>query len=133
MAFGSGYGIGVFLRWLWLSLELPSLDARILKYARILAAIICLITMLMALHQTASWQNSIRSVLSMEPVESGYPFSVSALALVSFGVLLLLARGIIVLGRTVINKLNNYLPAEYPLSSAQQLRLLLYSQSQTAF
>ncbi|OYR18385.1 hypothetical protein CEV31_4218 [Brucella thiophenivorans] len=66
--------------------------------------------MLVALYQTASWQNSIRSVLNMEPVESGYPFSVSALALVSFGVLLILARGVIVLGRMIINKLNSYFP-----------------------
>ncbi len=110
VAFGSGYGIGVFLRWLWLYLELPSLNAQILKYAKILAAIICLSIMLIALYQTASWQNSIRSVLSMEPVESGYPLSVSALAIVSFGALLLLARGIIVLGRMIINKLNSYFP-----------------------
>lgn len=110
VAFGSGYGIGVLLRWLWLYLELPTLNAQALKYAKAITAVICLSIMLVALYQTASWQNSIRSVMNMAPVESGYPFSVSALALVSFGVLLLLARGMIVLGRIIINTLNRYLP-----------------------
>lgn len=125
VAFGSGYGIGVLLRGLWLYLELPSLNAQVLRYAKTIAAAICLCVMILALYHTAGWQNSIRSVLNMEPVDSGYPLSVSALAIVSFAALLLLARGLIGLGRIIINKLHNYLPRRVSIIAGTAITIAL--------
>lgn len=110
VAFSAGYGIGVLLRGLWLYLELPGLNDKVLKYAKLLAAFICLCVILLALYNAADWQNSVRSVLSMEPVDSGYPVSVSIIAVVCFVVVLLLARGLIAMGRIIANRLNRYLP-----------------------
>lgn len=109
-AFSSGYGIGVLLLVLWRYLELPRLNAQSLIYARLIAAVLCLGVIFLALYHSASWQNSVRNALSMEPVDSAYPVSVSVLAILSFGVLLFIARGLIGLGRIIANKLYSRFP-----------------------
>lgn len=110
VAFSFGYGIGVLFLGLWRYLELPKLNAQSSKYARLIATAICLVVLLLALYHSASWQNSVRNALSMEPVDSAYPVSVSVLAILSFGILLFLARGLIGLGRLIANKLYSRFP-----------------------
>lgn len=110
IAFGSGYGIGVFLRWLWRYLEIPSLSARVAKYTALASAAICLCIVLLALHQAGIWQDSVRGVLGMAPVDTGYPFSVSLIAMATFVAVLLAARGLIAVGLRIATKLNSYLP-----------------------
>lgn len=110
VAFSAGYGIGVFLRDLWRYLELPGLSEQVLKYARPIVAAICLLVILIALYHSDVWQNSVRTALNMEPVDSAYPISVSVLAILSFGILLLIARGLIGSGRIIANKLYKRFP-----------------------
>lgn len=110
VAFSSGYGIGVLVRWLWRYLEMPSLSARILNYTTLASAAICLCIVLLALRQAGIWQNSVRVVLDMAPVDTGYPFSVSLIAVATFVTLLFGARGLLGIGRRIANKLNSYLP-----------------------
>jgi len=110
IAFGAGYGIGFVLHSLWNYLELPGLGRRAALYTKMVSAAICLGVMLLALYHAGSWQNSVRSVVGMEPVDSGYPTSVSLIAVVTFGVLLLLTRGLIGIGRRIANRLYSYFP-----------------------
>ncbi|MBR0717692.1 alpha/beta-hydrolase family protein [Bradyrhizobium liaoningense] len=90
--FAIGYGAGIFWRWLWHYLELPEPSERIRSTANMLIAGACLIVVVIFLWRAAEWQNSIRAVMKMEPVESAHPFKVCAIALVSFVLLLALAR-----------------------------------------
>src|SRR5262249_29338778 len=90
--FAIGYAAGIPWRWLWHYLELPEPSARIRSIANTLVAITCLFIVVLFLWRAAEWQNSIRAAMRMEPVETAHPFKVSAIALVTFVVILVLAR-----------------------------------------
>jgi uncharacterized membrane protein len=90
--FAIGYGAGILWRWLWHYLELPEPSARIRSVGSTLIAAVCLVIVILFLWWAAGWQNSIRAAMSMEPVETAHPFKVSAIALITFLVLLALAQ-----------------------------------------
>ncbi len=125
IAFGSGYGIGVILRNIWRYLELPGLPAQILKYIKPIAAVICLFAVLVALYYSKIWQNSVRNILSMESVDSAYPFSVCLIAILSFGVLLLIARALIGLGKSIANKFYRFFPRRVSIVAGVTIAVLL--------
>lgn len=110
VAFGSGYGLGVFWRWLWHYLELPAPGDRLRSRVNLLVGLICLAVAITALYLSAGWQNSVRSVMSMEPVPSAYPASVCGLAIVTFLILLLLTRALIGLGRYISKQVHRIVP-----------------------
>ncbi|MBX8827869.1 alpha/beta-hydrolase N-terminal domain-containing protein, partial [Ochrobactrum sp. SFR4] len=72
--FAIGYGIGVFLFWLWNYLQLPKLKGRISHAAKIAAMAVTVITAMVFLWHAADGQNSIRSLMELEKVESAHPF-----------------------------------------------------------
>lgn len=91
-AFAAGYAIGVFVQWIWdyMGLKLP--DAKYTLWLKIAAAIGCVILMVACLYQTTGWQNSVRAVMGMEPVETGHPLRVLLIALLPAAILILLGR-----------------------------------------
>lgn len=90
--FAIGYAAGNLLRWLWHYLELPEPPARVKLVANTWITITSLLVVLVFLWQAAEWQNSIRAVMNMNPVESAHPMKVCAIALITFSVLLAAAR-----------------------------------------
>jgi uncharacterized membrane protein len=90
--FAIGYAAGVLWRWLWHYLELPEPSPRIRTTANALVAVAALLVVIVFLWRSAEWQNSIRAVMKMEPVETGHPVKVCAIALITFFALLILAR-----------------------------------------
>ncbi|MCM0752835.1 hypothetical protein DEA98_22190 [Brucella pseudogrignonensis] len=84
VAFGSGYGLGVFWRWVWHYLELPEPGEWLRSRVNLLVGLICLAVAIAALYFSAGWQNSVRAVMGMEPVPSAYPASVCGLAVITF-------------------------------------------------
>ncbi|WP_445221000.1 alpha/beta hydrolase [Bradyrhizobium sp. Pa8] len=90
--FAIGYFAGVLWRQLWHYLELPEPSARARSIANALVAVGCLLVVILALGRTAEWQNSIRTVMKMAPVETAHPHKVCAIALITFIVLLALGR-----------------------------------------
>ncbi len=90
--FAIGYTIGIFWRWLWRYLELPEPSARLRSIANAVVAAAGLGVAVTALWRAAQWQNSIRAAMGMPPVETAHPFKVCATALITFVVLLALAR-----------------------------------------
>ncbi len=91
-AFAAGYAIGVGARWLWSYLELPIPPRRYVRIIQWTAAAISLGTAIVFLWRAAEWQNSIRDLMGMEPVEGAQPFQVGAIALVVFAALLSVGR-----------------------------------------
>ncbi|UFS92791.1 alpha/beta-hydrolase family protein [Bradyrhizobium daqingense] len=90
--FAIGYFAGILWRRLWHYLELPEPSARARSITNALVAAACLLVVIVFLWRAASWQNSIRAVMKMAPVETAHPLKVCAIALITFAVLLVLGR-----------------------------------------
>lgn len=119
--FAIGYGAGVLWRWLWHYLELPEPSPRIRSIANAMVAVACVIVVIVYLWRAVEWQNSIRAVMKMEPVETAHPFKVCAIALITFFVLLALAR----LFRLVTHFLSAQIQRFIPRKIANAVGLLL--------
>ncbi|MHC4044230.1 alpha/beta hydrolase [Bradyrhizobium sp. 23AC] len=108
--FAIGYFAGVLWRRLWHYLELPEPSARARSIANALAAVGCLLVVIVFLWRTAEWQNSIRAVMKMAPVETAHPFKVCVIALITFVVLLVLGRLFALLARFLATRTRRVIP-----------------------
>jgi uncharacterized membrane protein len=88
----AGYAIGVFLRWLWSFFELPEPTVRRARTLKIAAAIVSIAAAAVFLWQAAHWQNTVRHIMGLEPIESAEPLQLGLIAVLMFIVLVLLAR-----------------------------------------
>ncbi|MFI0847257.1 alpha/beta hydrolase [Mesorhizobium sp. IMUNJ 23232] len=86
-----GYGIGALAYWLWTYLELPQLRGRVLKAARIAIVGACIAIAVIFLWKTSGWQNSIRTLMELPPLDTANPFKIGAIACLVFAVLMILA------------------------------------------
>jgi uncharacterized membrane protein len=93
-ALAAGYGIGVFLAWLWTFLELPTPTIRVKQITKRIVGVLVGLIAIGFLWRAADWQNSIRSRMEMESVETAYPWRVAIIALVVGLILILAARGL---------------------------------------
>src|SRR5215469_6709935 len=82
--FAIGYAIGIFMRWLWHYLELPKTAARIRATTNAMLLIASFVVVATFLWRAAVWQDSIRAVMGLPPVETSHPLKVSAIALATF-------------------------------------------------
>src|SRR5690606_41171046 len=82
-AFASGYLIGVLIRWIWLYLELPAVNEHTRRRLNTVAITASILVALWFLWQATEWQNSIRLLMDMEPLDSGHPFLLSLIAIVT--------------------------------------------------
>lgn len=69
-SFAAGYGIGVFGRWLAAYLGLPKSSGRARRIAKLVAALACAAVAAVFLWKAAEWQNSIRELMALEPVDT---------------------------------------------------------------
>jgi len=119
--FAIGYATGILWRWLWRYLELPEPSSRIRSIANALVAAVCLLVVIVYLWRAAEWQNSIRAIMKMEPVETARPFKTCAIALITFFALLVLAR----LFKHVIHFLSAHMRRYIPRKIANVVGLLV--------
>jgi uncharacterized membrane protein len=110
IALAVGYGVGVLVVLLWLYMELPPPPPRLERISRRVTAAVVLVVVAVSLWRATIWQNSIRGLMEMEPLETAAPFSVALTALLVGAVLLIVAR---LLGRSasfVARQLDRVLP-----------------------
>jgi uncharacterized membrane protein len=119
--FAIGYATGILWRWLWRYLELPEPSSRIRSIANAFVAAVCLLVVIMYLWRAAEWQNSIRAIMKMEPVETARPLKTCAIALITFFALLVLAR----LFKRVIHSLSTHMRRFIPRKIANVVGLLV--------
>jgi uncharacterized membrane protein len=124
--FAIGYGLGVFWRWLWSYMELPTAKERTLRIANLVIALVCAATAAGFLWRTAEWQNSIRVLMELEPVTSGHPFKVCAIAAVTFIVVLGLARVFLLIYRFVAGHFRRFVPRRVANVIGAAVALLLF-------
>ena len=122
----AGYGIGFFLRWLWEYLELPEPKSRVLRVSKLVAAIACGIVGLAFLWRAAEWQNSIRELMKMPPVDTGHPLEVGVIALLTFVVLIALARLFKLTLYAVAGWLSRYVPKRVSYVIGTTIAVLLF-------
>lgn len=106
----AGYGIGIFGSWLWSYMELMQPNGRVLRVAQTTAATGCAIVTIVSLGHAPGWQNSIRELMELAPVETAYPLEVIAIALVVFALLIVLARLFRMTMRFVAARADRFLP-----------------------
>ncbi|MCF6097984.1 alpha/beta hydrolase [Mesorhizobium muleiense] len=87
-----GYGIGFVAYSLWTYLELPQLRDRTLKATRIAVAGTCVVIAAVFLWRTLEWQNSIRVLMDLAPLDTASPLKTGIVAVVVFATLMLLAH-----------------------------------------
>jgi uncharacterized membrane protein len=124
--FAIGYGCDVFGRWLWHYFDLPEFRGRIRTFANALLAAASAVIVLTFLWHAPEWQNSIRAVMGMAPVESARPFKICAVALVTFVTLLTLARLFGLVTRFLATRIQRYIPRKIATAIGVALAALLF-------
>ena len=87
---GIGYMIGRFLLSLWRVLELPEPRNEVAGTTQAIVAIPVLSVLAYCLFNAAGWQNSIRSRMGMEPVETANILAMTAVAVAVFAICFLI-------------------------------------------
>jgi uncharacterized membrane protein len=109
-ALAVGYGIGVLFVWLWLYLEIPKPHERIQRVSRRITTVGVTGVAALFLWRDVVWQNSIRQLMEMEPVEDAYPWRVALIAILTGLLLIAAARGVGALWRWVHRKMSLFVP-----------------------
>lgn len=86
-----GYMIGAGLSWLWSYLELPQ-PGRNVRRLPLIAGAFGLLVAVVFLWQAVGWQNSIRALWDLPPLDSAEPYKLALVASVAFLIALLLGR-----------------------------------------
>ena len=110
LSFAAGYALAVLGEALWSYLELPIPKGRPRRIVHGAAWAICLVTAGVFLWKASDWQNSIRALMDMAPVEEARPVTVGLLAAALFAVVLLVARLFRLAYRVVSRFLARYVP-----------------------
>ncbi|AHV91910.1 hypothetical protein FYA67_14600 [Bordetella holmesii] len=104
----AGYGLGVLMRRAWQMMALPRLSPCWHRRALAVTWAGCLLLAVLTLRWALEWQNRLRALMDMPALDSGGPWTVAGLALLTFGVLLLIARLLGWVRRRLTAKLSRY-------------------------
>lgn len=121
LSLAAGYAVGVFGRWVWDYLGLPTPPARVHRTLQLVSAAICGAVAVTFLLQADEWQNSIRYLMGMEERAGVRILIVGSVALVLFVGVLLVAR----LFKWTFSFLSYRLPPFIPRRVSQLLGLLV--------
>ncbi len=110
LCLGAGYGVGVAVRTLWLALQLPVPDGRWLRTGQIASVAVCLPAAAWALWKSSGWQNTLRALMDLPPVDGMRPMTIAAVALLIFVILVLVGRLFLTLVRRFYRRLSRRVP-----------------------
>jgi uncharacterized membrane protein len=124
-ALAMGYGLGVFLVWSWLFLEIPQPRESVQRISKRVTVVVVAVVLATFLWRATVWQNSIRERMEMEPVASMYPIHVGLLALLTGFVLVMFGRATLAIGRQLHRWLHRVLPRRVSYFVSGVLTVLL--------
>ncbi|MBX7073449.1 MAG: alpha/beta-hydrolase family protein [Pirellulales bacterium] len=110
VSLAAGYGVGVFVVWLWHFMEIPDFGARTQRVSKRITTAAVLVVAVLFLWWATVWQNSIRERMEMPPVETAYPYRLGAIALLVGVTLIIAARGVGAMWRQVNNRIKQVVP-----------------------
>jgi len=88
-----GYALGSFLQWLWTYMQLP----RLLRHERLrhwpsMLLGLCAVAWIATVWLARPWQNTVRAVMQMPPIDEGYSLRLLLVAVLTLLALMLLGR-----------------------------------------
>lgn len=110
LSFAAGYAIGTAGLWLWLFFHLPTTPPRATRIVQVICFVVCLLVAAIYVWQASQWQNSVRSIMGMEPIARGLPTLLGLVAAAVFLLVLGLARLFWWVFRRVSRWLARYIP-----------------------
>lgn len=109
-ALAVGYGVGVLCMWLWQYLGIPEPGDKTQRVGKWITSLAVAIVAITFLWRATIWQNSIRELMEMEPVETAYPWRVALIAVFAGLLLVALTRGIGCVWRFVHDRFSAVVP-----------------------
>jgi uncharacterized membrane protein len=109
-ALAVGYGVGILTVWLWQFWQLPAPGVRLERISKRLSTVGAVLVFAWFLRQMTFWQNSIRQLMEMEPLQSAYPYRTAVIAIVFGALLIATARVLLKSSSFLARKLNHFLP-----------------------
>lgn len=109
-ALAVGYGVGILAVWLWQFWELPKPGVGLERISKRVSAVSTALVFGWFLRQMTFWQNSIRQLMEMEPLQSAYPYRTALIAIVVGAVLIAIVRMLLKFGSFFAEKLNRLFP-----------------------
>lgn len=106
----AGYAMGALFDALWDYLRLPHLRPRMARLVTLGMGVTCLVVGMAFLWKASRWQNSIRLLMDMDPVEGTRPVIVGMIAFALFAVLLAVARLFKLTCRLIAGRLARFIP-----------------------
>lgn len=110
VCFAAGYGLGVVILWTWWALELPAASERVRRFAVWAVAALAVAIVAAALSMAAEWQNDIRALMGIEPVDSAHPMRLGLIAAAVAAPLILIGRTFQRVRRFVARRLDRVMP-----------------------
>ncbi len=121
-----GYWLGVLFFWVWEYLELPVARDRLRRNATWIAAALAAGIVLVSLGRVAEWQNSIRVLMDMPPVDTGHPTKVGLIAVAVAVVLILIGKLFLHVETVVSTRLDRHVPRRISRLVGIAIALLLF-------
>lgn len=87
-----GYGVGVLGQWVWLYLELPKLPHKLRRPTQLIITVISALIAIAFLWRAVTWQNSIRELMTMEPLEGASPLTIALIATLLAAIITAISR-----------------------------------------
>ena len=109
-AIAVGYGVGICGLLLYDFLQFPQPTDRRQRNLKIITTVVVALVFVLCLKQMTFWQNSIRQLMEMQPLETAFPYRTALIALLFGACLIAVAR---LLGRCCVilsKKLNRFMP-----------------------
>ncbi|MEM6978503.1 MAG: alpha/beta-hydrolase family protein [Planctomycetota bacterium] len=105
-----GYGLGVLFVWVWLWLELKRPSPALQWWSKRLTSVGVAIVFVTFVWRSTVWQNSIRELVGLDPIQTADPILFVSVAIGLGLVLVLLVRRLIALGGWLASQLSPILP-----------------------
>ncbi|WP_347140541.1 alpha/beta-hydrolase family protein [Paracoccus sp. SSK6] len=110
ICFAAGYGVAVLLRWIWVTLDLPLIRGRLGRRLLLASTSVAAVIVASFLWRAADWQNSIRTVMGMEPAPPELPLMIGTYALAVAAVLLTLSKLVALFLRRLTQRIERVVP-----------------------
>ena len=125
--FAIGYGFGNLAHWLWGFLGLKVPPGRVTRALGLLVGLVCIGLVLVALWYSNTWQNSVRAVMEMPPVEENQPLQIATFALPIAAAILIVGKLLVTIIRLIWHWLLPHMPRRAAFVVATALVALLIS------
>ena len=116
LALAIGYGVGVGLLGIYRFLELPEPSDRVRSISKWVTVCVVAIVFIAFVWRMTLWQNSIRDLMQMQPLETAYPYRVASIAIILGALLVSAARLFRTCGNYVACKLDRLVPRRIALA-----------------